>query len=297
VGASYLIGMPAHHANFSERLDGMVLVKRADGVSLGTARAALERVTADYPTARVQDRAQYRRAQSAEFGKDLGLVYVLLGLAVLIALLGIANTLALSVFERTRELGLLRAIGMARRQVRAMVRWESVIIALSGTCLGLLIGLFFSWAMTRAVADQVALTIPAGQLALGALAPAWPAWSPPSCPPAEPPGSTYWPRSPPSSGLGDKQCGEPAMGAPHASEARKMTVRRPLTRSCGGWVAGRAGGPHRPVGRHAVAAQGPGHRARPVDRTSPGTDHAGHAGYATQSSGSSSSSMGGSRPA
>jgi hypothetical protein len=59
--------------------------------------------------------------------------------------------------------------------------------------------------------------------------PAWPAWSPPSCPPAEAPGSTYWPRSPPSSGLGDKQCGEPAMGAPHASETRKMTVRRPLT--------------------------------------------------------------------
>jgi putative ABC transport system permease protein len=150
-GASYLIGMSAHHANFCERLDGMVLVKRADGVSLGTARAALKRVTADYPTARVQDRAQYRRAQSAEFDKDLGLVYVLLGLAVLIALLGIANTLALSVFEHTRELGLLRAIGMARRQVRAMVRWESVIIALCGTCLGLLIGLFFSWAMTRAV--------------------------------------------------------------------------------------------------------------------------------------------------
>jgi putative ABC transport system permease protein len=169
-GVSYLIGLPAHDANFTERLDGMVLVKRAGGVDLGAARAALERVTADYPTARVQDRADYKRAQSAQFDKELGLLYVLLGLAVLIALLGIANTLALSVFERTRELGLLRAIGMARRQVRAMVRWESVIIALFGTCLGLLIGLFFSWAMVRAVADQVALTIPAGQLALGALA-------------------------------------------------------------------------------------------------------------------------------
>jgi putative ABC transport system permease protein len=169
VGASYLIGLPAHDANFTERLDGMVLVKRADGVGMGAARTALERVTADYPTARVQDRADYKRAQSAQFDKELGLLYVLLGLAVLIALLGIANTLALSVFERTRELGLLRAIGMARRQVRAMVRWESVIIALFGTCLGLLIGLFFSWAMVRAVADQVALTVPAGQLAVGAL--------------------------------------------------------------------------------------------------------------------------------
>jgi putative ABC transport system permease protein len=169
-GASYLIGLPAWDANFTDRLDGVVLVKRADGVSPGAARAALERVTAGYPTARVQDRAGYERAQTAQFDKELGLLYVLLGLAVLIALLGIANTLALSVFERTRELGLLRAIGMARRQVRAMVRWESVVIALFGTCLGLLIGLFFSWAMVRAVAEGVALTVPAGQLALGALA-------------------------------------------------------------------------------------------------------------------------------
>src|SRR6266511_2584240 len=166
-GASYLLGLPAYDANFSDQLDSKVLVKRADGVSMTTARAAVERVTADYPTARVQDRAEYKRAQSADFDQELGLLYVLLALAVLIALLGIANTLALSVFERTREIGLLRAIGMARRQVRAMVRWESVIIALFGTCMGLVIGLFFSWAMVRA--DEIALTVPTGQLAAGAL--------------------------------------------------------------------------------------------------------------------------------
>jgi putative ABC transport system permease protein len=169
VGSSYLLGLPAHDANFTDRLDGKVLVKRAEGVSPGTARAAVERVTADYPTARLQDRSEYKRAQSAEVDKELGLLYVLLALAVLIALLGIANTLALSVFERTRELGLLRAIGMARRQVRAMVRWESVIIALFGTCMGLVIGLFFSWAMVKAVPDQAALTVPLGQLAAGTL--------------------------------------------------------------------------------------------------------------------------------
>jgi putative ABC transport system permease protein len=166
-GANYLLGLPAYDANFTDQLDGKVLVKRADGVSISAARATVERVTADYPTARVQDRIEYKRAQSADFDKELGLLYVLLALAVLIALLGIANTLALSVFERTRELGLLRAIGMARRQVRAMVRWESVIIALFGTCMGLVIGLFFSWAMVRA--DKIALTVPAGQLAAGAL--------------------------------------------------------------------------------------------------------------------------------
>jgi len=167
VGSSYLLGLPAYDANFTDRLDNRVLVKLAEGVSPGGARAALEQVTADYPTARLQDRAEYKQAQSAELDKELGLLYVLLALAILIALLGIANTLALSVFERTRELGLLRAIGMARRQVRAMVRWESVIIALFGTCLGLVIGLFFSWAMVTAVPDQATLTVPVGQLAAG----------------------------------------------------------------------------------------------------------------------------------
>ena len=84
----------------------------------------------------------------------LALVYALLALAILIALLGIANTLALSIFERTRELGLLRAVGMTRSQLRSAIRWESVIIALQGTVLGLVIGLFFGWALVRALDDE-----------------------------------------------------------------------------------------------------------------------------------------------
>jgi putative ABC transport system permease protein len=165
VNSSYVIGLPAYDANFTDHLDSQVVVERAEGVSLSAARAAVERVTADYPTARVQDRAEYKQAQYGEINRTLGLVYVLLALAVLIALLGIANTLALSVFERTRELGLLRAVGMARRQVRTMVRWESVIIALFGTGMGLAIGLFFSWALVKAGPDQATLTVPVGQLA------------------------------------------------------------------------------------------------------------------------------------
>jgi putative ABC transport system permease protein len=70
------------------------------------------------------------------------------------ALLGIANTLALSIFERTRELGVLRAVGMTRAQLRSSIRWESVIIALQGTVLGLAIGIFFGWAVIKASADQ-----------------------------------------------------------------------------------------------------------------------------------------------
>jgi putative ABC transport system permease protein len=167
--SSYLLGLPAYEANFADRLDSRVLVTRAQGVAVPAARAAVERVTADYPTARVQDRAEYERARSAEVDSELGPLYVMLALAVLIALLGIANTLALSVFERTRELGLLRAVGMVRRQVRAMVRWESVVIALFGTSMGLVIGLFFGWAVVEAVPDQAELTVPVAEVAVGAL--------------------------------------------------------------------------------------------------------------------------------
>jgi putative ABC transport system permease protein len=85
-----------------------------------------------------------------------------------IALLGIANTLALSVLERTREIGLLRAVGTSRAQIRAAVRWESVLIAMLGTTLGTAIGLGFSWALVRALGDQGIdrLSIPAVQLAV-----------------------------------------------------------------------------------------------------------------------------------
>ena len=98
----------------------------------------------------------------------LGLFYALLMLAVVIALLGIANTLALSIFERTRELGLLRAVGMDRAQVRSTVRWESIIIAVFGTALGLAVGTFFGWATVEAMADQGidTLTVPVASLAI-----------------------------------------------------------------------------------------------------------------------------------
>ena len=96
----------------------------------------------------------------------LNLIYAMLALAVFIALLGIANTLALSTFERTRELGLLRAIGMTRGQLRSTVRYEAVIISLLGTALGLAVGVGFGWAMVRALAGEGLhrLVIPAGPL-------------------------------------------------------------------------------------------------------------------------------------
>lgn len=106
---------------------------------------------------------------AGEVGRALNLVYALLGLAVVIAVIGIANTLALSVFERTRELGLLRAVGMTRGQLRSAVRWESVLIALLGTLLGLGVGTFFAWVFVRGLADEgllSTLVVPGGQLAV-----------------------------------------------------------------------------------------------------------------------------------
>src|SRR5439155_22400445 len=103
---------------------------------------------------KVEDQAQYRADQAQQIDQLLGLVTVLLLLAIVIALVGIVNTLALSIFERIREIGLLRAVGMTRRQVRGMVRWEAVIIAVFGAVMGLAIGMFFAWALVQALKDQ-----------------------------------------------------------------------------------------------------------------------------------------------
>ena len=151
---NYLLGTEAYDANFTNRLDSKILVKRAAGASPEAALAAVNQVARAYPGTKVLDRAQFKAEQTKPLDQLLTLVYALLGLAILIALLGIANTLALSIFERTRELGLLRAVGMTRSQLRSTIRWESVIIALQGTVLGLLIGLFFGWALVSALSDE-----------------------------------------------------------------------------------------------------------------------------------------------
>jgi putative ABC transport system permease protein len=126
------------------------LIKDAPGVSMSAARHAMVRVVANYPTAKLMTEAQFRGSVANMINKLLNLVYVLLAMALVIAFFGIANTLALSVYERTREFGLLRAVGMSRSQVRSTVRWESVLIALLGTTLGAAIGVGFSWALVKA---------------------------------------------------------------------------------------------------------------------------------------------------
>ena len=167
VAGSYLLGLAAYEANVADQFDAKVFVTTAPGVDDAAARAAVTEVAAGYGQVEVQDRTQFKANQAGHIDQMLNLVYVLLALAVFIALLGIANTLALSIFERTRELGLLRAVGMTREQVRSTVRWEAVVIALLGTSVGLAIGLIFGWALVEALEPEGinTLAVPGGQLA------------------------------------------------------------------------------------------------------------------------------------
>jgi putative ABC transport system permease protein len=172
----YLLPRSAWAPHSAQDVDTSVLIKLDDGVSLAAGRAAAERVAVAYGGPRVQDRQQYADSVAGGVNQLLTVVYIMLALAIVIALMGIANTLSLSVHERTRELGLLRAVGETRGQLRAMVRWESVIIALFGTIIGLGLGVFLGWAFVRAAGqDNVsAFAAPLGQLgvvlAVGALA-------------------------------------------------------------------------------------------------------------------------------
>lgn len=166
VAGDYVLPLAAASANFPQALDIAAFVKLAPGVTTAAARPAVDRVLAAYPSVTLQDQAQYKAQQEQQVDQLLNLVYGLLALAVVIALIGIANTLALSVYERTRELGLLRAVGMTRGQLRASVRYEALVISLFGAAEGLILGTALGCAIVAALRSQgvTALTVPAGQL-------------------------------------------------------------------------------------------------------------------------------------
>jgi putative ABC transport system permease protein len=151
---SNIISLQNYEHNFTQQLDAAVFAKLKPGVSPEQGRKAIEPLLDAYPTAKLQDNAQYKADQTSSLNALLRLIYALLFFAVIIAFIGIANTLALSIHERTREIGLLRSVGMGRRQVRSMIRWESVIISLLGTIVGLVIGVLFGWCVVRALRDQ-----------------------------------------------------------------------------------------------------------------------------------------------
>ena len=149
-----VVGHGVLDAHAAGSLDSEVFVALADGVDPAEGRAILEAELSAVANASVKDAQGYAGDIAAEIDMLLGLGYALLALAVVIGVLGIANTLALSILERTRELGLLRAVGMFRTQVRSMVRWESAVIALFGAALGLVVGTGFGLALVRALAEE-----------------------------------------------------------------------------------------------------------------------------------------------
>ena len=150
-----------------------VFVTLADGVSIAQGRSAVEAVAGPDLGPKVQDKSEYLDEVSSQVDTLLAIVYVFLALAILIAFMGIANTLSLSLRERTRELGLLRAVGLTRSQLRATVRWESVIIAGFGALGGIAVGVLVGWGLTRSFSGDLPLDVfsaPAGRLLLIAAA-------------------------------------------------------------------------------------------------------------------------------
>ncbi|MEU5890407.1 ABC transporter permease [Streptomyces sp. NPDC047461] len=150
LAGEYVITRAAWEPHRTQDADTVVAVSFEDGVSTDTGKAAVEKVAERYGNPEVQTRDEYAQSSAGGIDMMLTLVYALLALAVLIALLGIANTLTLAIHERTRELGLLRAVGQTRSQLRAMVRWESVLVAAFGTVGGLALGGFLGWVLVKA---------------------------------------------------------------------------------------------------------------------------------------------------
>ncbi|MFF0290583.1 ABC transporter permease [Streptomyces sp. NPDC005262] len=150
LAGNYVITRQAWAPHRAQDSDTLVAVMFEDGVSTADGKTAVEKTAAAYGSPDVQTRGEYAQSSAGSIDMMLTLVYALLALAVLIALLGITNTLTLAIHERTRELGLLRAVGQTRSQLRAMVRWESVLVAAFGTAGGLLLGGFLGWVLVKA---------------------------------------------------------------------------------------------------------------------------------------------------
>jgi putative ABC transport system permease protein len=170
-------------ANYVDPENEMAFVNIKGGVTDANT-AALEKATASFADAKIQTHAQFKANFEKPLDNILGLLYVLLALSVIVSLFGIVNTLVLSVFERTREIGMLRAVGMTRRQVRRMIRHESVVTSLIGAVLGIVVGFFLAILVTHALSDEgIVFAVPylsivifvIAAVIVGLLAAIWPA--------------------------------------------------------------------------------------------------------------------------
>src|SRR5829696_7975233 len=140
---------------FGARQPSIAFARLAPGANSGDVKEAVEgALDKRFPTVEVRNQDEVKENQERQVNSLLGLIYALLSLAIIVSLFGIVNTLALSIHERTRELGMLRAVGMSRRQVRTMVRYEAVITALIGALLGTVLGVVFAVLVSRPLADE-----------------------------------------------------------------------------------------------------------------------------------------------
>jgi putative ABC transport system permease protein len=153
-----VISQAAFDARFPRPSDMYVFVQTANGTSSATT-AAIDRTVGRFTEVDARTRAGWIDFRGKDMQQFLLLLYVLLALSVIVSLFGMVNALVLTVFERTREIGMMRAVGMTRRQVRRMVRHESVITALIGAGLGLPLGLVVAWAMAAALDTPFALPV------------------------------------------------------------------------------------------------------------------------------------------
>ncbi|MBJ7356274.1 ABC transporter permease [Nocardioides sp.] len=159
INATYVMPLPDFAANVTSTLDAAIFVTKAPGVGAEELEDAIDDALVDYPNVEVNDPAEITADARASVDQLLGIVTALLLLAVVVAILGIVNTLVLSVVQRTRELGLLRAVGGTRRQVKAVIRRESVLMSLLGALTGVGLGTLAGVALSRALEDEGISTI------------------------------------------------------------------------------------------------------------------------------------------
>ena len=197
-------------------VDSFLYAPLAPDADLVAVRAELDTIQAAYPTVRIQDQTEFKESISGQINQLLSLVYALLGLSVIIAIFGVINTLALSIIERTREIGMLRAVGMLRKQVRTMIRWESIVISFFGAFTGVALGLLLGVALQRLLVNDgiTELAIPwtlivvvlVATAIVGVLAAVWPAG-------AQPTSTCSWRSGRSSSRSGDAPWGTWAPGS------------------------------------------------------------------------------------
>jgi putative ABC transport system permease protein len=166
-------------------VDSFLYVALEEGADVDAVRAELDDIQAAYPVVQIQDQTEFKESITGQINQLLNLVYALLGLSVIIAIFGVVNTLALSIIERTREIGMLRAVGTLRRQVRTMIRWESIVISFFGAVTGVLLGLGLGIALQRVLVAEgiTVLAVPwtligivfVATAVVGVLAAVWPA--------------------------------------------------------------------------------------------------------------------------